>query len=467
MRLQFLSQSDIETIVGLSLRTLGTVGCIVKDAPARSILGDAGARVEGERLFLPEALVEQALRTAPGQVRLADSRGNLMELGGPGQYFSTGSDGQYILDDTAAVARPGTLADLVRLCRVADALPGISAVNLQLIPSEVQGHQAQLLAIAAVLSNSRKHHIAVPLSLELAKAWVEMVAIAEPDLRLQKAPILSGISVTMSPLVLDAENCCKLLFFADEGLPILMAPCPMAGASSPFTVAGTLVVAIAEALLQLALVQTYRPGSPVVLAGAPSIMDMATGTVSYAAPEFSLQCSGQSQITQHLGLPSYVPLAHPDSAFLDEQCAAEKAFSLLNVLASGAHLFGGAGSLGKTEIVSCEQLVIDNELFLWAERYVRGIEISEETLAEEVIAQVGPGGTFLEARHTLHFLRSSERFRPRISNRKLFEAGASTMLHNAHGEVERILKEAAPVLAEDTMADLERYAREKGQALDG
>ncbi|MGA2820066.1 MAG: trimethylamine methyltransferase family protein [Anaerolineales bacterium] len=461
-----LGEASVKRILDASLRVLAQVGCLVQNAEAREVIRSAGGKVEAERVYLPEKLVSRALSATPHTVRLADRRGGTVLLGGQEHYLSTGSDGQYYLGSGDDRPRPGTVEALVNLTRVAEALPGISAVNLQLIPSELGGNAAQLAAIGAVLANSRKHHLIVPLSLELAKAWVEMLKIADPGIDLAKTPALSGIAVTQSPLVLDNDNCLKLKFFADQGIPALTMPCPMAGASSPFTLAGTLVMANAEALLQCVLLQSYHPGSPMLYGGAQTIMDMPTGTVTYASPEFSLLCHGMAEISASLQLPCYVPLAHPDSIFLDEQCAAEKAFSFMNLLASDAHLFGGAGSLGKTTIVSCEQLVIDDELYRWARRYFEGIRISEETLAEEEISEVGPGGDFFATENTLKFLRSGEHMRAETSSRKLAETGAFAMLDAAHDRVKEILSHSKPLVTESAAAELDRYARKEGQALD-
>ncbi len=461
-----ISEADVEKIVGSSLRILAKTGCQVQGRQARDIFAGAGARVQGERVFLPERLVQQALRAAPARVRLADRRGGILELGGEGQFLGTGSDGQFLLNAGEDHYCPGTLAGLVDLTRVADALPAITMLGLQLIPSDLAGNGAQLAAIAAVLANSRKPCFVEPLSLDFARAWLEMAAIAEPGLDLATTPVLAACAVTQSPLLLDAENCNKLLYFADQGIPAITMPCPMAGASSPFTLAGTLALTAAEALLELVLVQSYRPGSPVIFGSAPAIMDMPTGTVTYAAPEHSLLCSAMARIAAHLRLPCYTPMAHPDSTLLDEQCAAEKAFSFVNVLASGTHLFGGAGSLGKTAIVSCEQLVIDNELYLWAQRFCRGVEVSKDTLAEETIAEVGPGGEFLGTENTLRYLRSGEHWRAELANRRQPEAGSFPMLGAARERVKQVLGRAAPVLEDRIVAELDRYVREQGQALD-
>ncbi len=461
-----ISEADIQRVLDASLRILARIGCQVQDMQALDILAGAGARVVGERVFLAEDLVQKALQAVPARASLGNRHGGILELGGEGQYLSTGSDGQFLLGAGENHYRPGTLAALVDLTRVADALPAIEVLGLQLIPSDLAGNRAQLAAIAAVLANSHKPCFTEPLSLDLAVAWYEMAAIAEPELDLSATPVFVACAVTQSPLVLDAENCRKLLYFADKGIPAVTMPCPMAGASSPFTLAGTLALTAAEALLELVLVQSYRPGSPVIFGSAPAIMDMPTGTVTYAAPEHCLLCSGMARIAAHLGLPCYVPLAHPDATLLDEQCAAEKAFSLLNNLASGAHLFGGAGALGKTAIVSCEQLVIDNELCLWARRFMRGITVSEETLAEDTLAEVGPGGEFLATENTLRYLRSGEHWRAECGNRRQPEAGSFPMLGAASTRVKEILGRTAKPSESAVAVELERYVREHGPALD-
>jgi trimethylamine:corrinoid methyltransferase-like protein len=460
------SEAEIEKIVRSSLRILWQTGCRVEDAQSREVLSGAGAKVEGDRVYIPEALVVQSLRVAPSQVRLADRRGGTLVLGAEGQFLTTGSDAQFQLSVGDDHYRQGSLVGLIELTRVANVMPAIAAVTLQLIPADLPANEAQLAAIAAVLTNSNKPCIAEPLSLGLAKAWFDLVSIAEPDLNLAATPALCACAVTRSPLVLDASNCRKLLFFADHGIAAMTMPCPMAGASSPFTLAGTVALTHAEALLQLALLQAYRPGCPVIYASAPAIMDMPTGTVSYAAPEFSLLCSAMAGIGRYLGLPVYVPLAHPDSTLLDEQCAAEKAFSLINVLASGAHLFGGAGALGKTAIASCEQLVVDNELRFWAARLMQGISVTEETLAESTVAEVGVGGEFLGTENTLRFLRSGEHWRAEVSNRRQPEAGTYPILGAAHERVAEILRQAGPTLPDARIADLQRYVREEAPRLD-
>ncbi|KLU62707.1 trimethylamine methyltransferase (MTTB) [Peptococcaceae bacterium CEB3] len=166
----------------------------------------------------------------------------------------------------------------------------------------------------------------------------------------------------------------------------------MAGATAPCTLAGTLASGISESLGGLVIHQLKQAGAPFIMGGVFTIMDMNTTIFSYAAPEFNLLQAGQTDVAHYLGLLNFCTAGCSDSNVLDQQAAAEAMFSILVTGQSGANLIHDVGYLEYGSTGSLEMLVMSNELIGMAKRFVRGIRVNKETLATQVVDQVGPGG---------------------------------------------------------------------------
>jgi trimethylamine--corrinoid protein Co-methyltransferase len=231
-------------------------------------------------------------------------------------------------------------------------------------------------------------------------------------------PIISFItSCCISPLRMDTETTAILTELVRNNMPVVIGSAPMAGSTSPITLAGTLAQMNAELIAGIVYSQLVNPGAPVIYGAVPSIADMHTGEFSGGAIEYGMLNSAAAQMAQFYNIPVYNSAGSTDSRTPDIQAGYEKAFSLLQSIHSGANLIHhAAGMLESLKSVAYEQYVIDNDIIGMARRADRGIIVDEERLALPVIRKVGPGGTFLTQKHTKKYMRHEFIF-PRLAIR--------------------------------------------------
>jgi trimethylamine--corrinoid protein Co-methyltransferase len=288
-------------------------------------------------------------------------------------------------------------------------------------------------------------------SLEGARQVIELGSAIAGDLQaLQARPIVSNITSWMvSPLHLDTEVTQILIEWCRHGLPVALSSAPMAGSTSPLTLAGTLVQLNAEQLSGIVLTQLVRPGTPVLAGYIPGVADMRSGGYLGGAVEFGMMQAAASQLAQHYGVPIYGSGGMSDSKLPDAQAGYEKMATLLLAAMGGCNYIHHAiGMVTNMSAASLEQAVMDDEVAGMVLRVLRGAEITEETLAVEAIARVGPGGHYLMDDHTLQFMRS-ELFHPSLAdrqNRSAWEvAGKLDARSRAAARAEKLLRDHEPM----------------------
>jgi len=242
----------------------------------------------------------------------------------------------------------------------------------------------------------------------------------------------------------------------------MLGSTPTVGASGPVTLAGSLALQNAEILAGVVLCQVMNPGAPLSYGPRMPTMDMRTGLSSWGAIEFGLAAAASVQIGQLYGIEidAYGPTS--DAKVLDEQAAIERTFNAVLPALAGAHIINGAGVLESILTVSLEQLVIDNELLGMMLRTLRGIEVSQATLADDVIRRVGAGGNYLADRHTMAHFRA-EHFIPEVFDRKtrmMWErAGSKDVVSASREMAQRLLRERQPVpLDKDVLREMDFIA---------
>ena len=233
----------------------------------------------------------------------------------------------------------------------------------------------------------------------------------------------------------------------------------MAGGTAPVTMASTLVVALAEGLAGLTLAQLKRPGVPVIPGGGPAIMDMRTMVCAQGAPELALMVAGCAQMYRYYNIPSYGTAGGSNSKVIDPQTAIEATNSILNSALAGSNLVHCIGAIEDCLTVSLEAFVMGDEIIALVRRVAGGIVVNDETLAYDVLKEVGPGGHFIDQSHTLHHFR--EHHYSRMIDRQIYDAwtlsGARTMNDRMTAKVHWILENHhPPPLPEDVLQELER-----------
>ncbi len=426
---QPLTKEQIRQIHQASLTVLEHTGIHVENEQALALYRQGGARVDGNRVHITQAMIEKALETVSARVLLAgrDPEQDVV-LEDKRVYAGTGGSPTMVLDPGADTVRPSTLRDLADLARLADALQHCDFIVIPLHPTDVPDEDVPINRFYTCLTHSGKHIMGGVWSIEGARQVIEMGAmIAGGSEALRERPFISAITSWMvSPLHLDTGVTDILIEWCKHGLPVALSSAPMAGSTSPVTLAGTLTQLNAEQLSGIVLSQLVRPGTPVLAGYIPGVADMRSGGYLGGAVEFGMMQAAAAQLAHFYRVPIYGSGGMSDSKLPDAQAGYEKMATFLLAAMGGCNYIHHAlGMITNMSAASLEQAVIDDEIVGMAMRALRGIEVTEDSLAVEAIHRVGPGGHYLMESHTLQFMRS-EFFYPPLAdrqNRAMWEAG--------------------------------------------
>jgi trimethylamine--corrinoid protein Co-methyltransferase len=234
------------------------------------------------------------------------------------------------------------------------------------------------------------------------------------ELRLN--PTLLLYSEPSTPLQHSETATGKLLYMAEQSLPVVHSPAPMMGGTAPVTMAGGFVLGNAEVLSSLVIHQLEAPGAPFVYGQGLHHMDMKDTISVYGAPEFQMARVLVAEMGRYYGLPTWGYAGHSDSCVMDEQAAADAAFSVLVAFLTGTNLAHDVGYLEAGLTTSPEMIVFTAEMVSMMRRFMNGVSLDAEALALEVIHAVGPGGDFLSSNHTLDHFR--ELWQPALFSRQ-------------------------------------------------
>ena len=476
LRWDVLSAMDLERIHDGTLRVLEEVGVRFPSERALDVLEANGCRVDraAGSARLPRAVVAEAVGRAPKHYVLAarDPECDLL-LDGRHCYLSNDASGVFVQDHRTGEKRLSTKQDAATSARFIDAVPEISycwgpIVTSQDVPPATKAvHDAQ-----AVFANTSKHFQTVTTVGERpARYVIEMAAaVAGGRDELRRRPILSFMQCTVDPLGHDRLNLEANLAAAEEGLPCGFMPMPLAAGTSPATLAGTLVVQNAAALSGAVLLELAAPGTPVFLSGAPSVIDLQTGGYTGGSPEDYLLAAAATQLAHFYGLPVAMGTMASGAKEPGWQAAVDDSLSTLASVMSGADMMNGAGLLDGSRILSYPHLLMEAEIYSIVARMARGIAVDEESLALDVIAGVGPGGTYLGQKHTRRHLR--EIWRPGVWDRKPYEQwlreGRAGALEAATEQADGILASYEPEpLPDDVLEELAAIATRADAELAG
>jgi trimethylamine--corrinoid protein Co-methyltransferase len=463
-----LTDDQIVEIRRTAFEVMSKVGFRVYHEGARKMLKQAGAWVDDEIVKVPEHIVAECLSTAPKGWTIYDREGKrAMEVEGRKSYYGTSTASPRTKDALTGEIHPTGVADIAIGAKVADALENIDWVMPMGSVQDVPPTAADIYEFEAVVTNTTKPIVFLgytPRGVELVFEMAAEVAGGIDNLR--QRPFLIFYPEPISPLVFPADVIDRLFVCADLALPQIQGPTMQFGATAPVTLAGAIAQGTAEALMCLVLAQLRKPGCPCSLGCNFGLFDMNAGLLSIAAPEMSLALGAQAEVAQSFGLPSWGLAGATDSKALDAQAGSESAFSILAQGLSGLNLIHDVGYMDNGMVCSTAQLILGNENIGMAKRFIRGIEVNHETLARELIENVGPGGHFLDQNHTYdHF--KNELWVPGLMTRSAYEdwqsQGAKDMATRIQEKLEDIVKNhAAPSLPDKTLAAL-KAIRQKGE----
>jgi trimethylamine--corrinoid protein Co-methyltransferase len=425
-------------------------------------LTDAGCSIDGDdQVKIPARLVETAIESVPENISVYDREGNLaMELGGRRAYFGTGSDLMFTLESDGVTRRPTTIDDIKAAARVGDALPNIDFIMSFGHPQEMNPHAAYLASFQAMVENCSKPIVTTAEGRsDLAAMWEISKALRGGEAAYREKPHWIQYAEPISPLKHPFSSLDKLMFCAETGSPVIYSPAPIAGSTAPMTIAGHVVQGLAESLFGLVVHQLTSEGTPFLMGMGPAVLDMATSQCSYNAPEYLMAYMAITEMAKHLNIPNWGYAGTSDSQVPDMQAAFEAGLETFMAAFAGANLNHDVGYLDFGLTGSLEMIVVVNEMIDQIRRMQKGIPVTPETLALDVIPRGAKEGQFLTQPHTLKHLRKVQ-WRPTLFNRHGYERwndlGRADLLTQARRRLKTILDTHQPrPLPEDIRTEID------------
>lgn len=426
--LNFLSKDQVERVHEASLSVLERTGVKFWEPTAVQILRKAGAEADlkSGTVKFPHDLVRKALRTAPKKILLAGRNKKFdLRLGEGRSYFGTLGTAPLVFDLETRERRYARKTDLENFARIANGLEHVRYFHTSVTPTDLHPDTVDLQRWAIAFRNTEKHCMggAVYNVNNMPYLIKILEEIAGGPKNLSSRPIITATECPVPPLQHDRRPLKGIMEFARRLLPVIIYSEPKAGATSPASLAGTLILSNAEVLSGITLMQAIRPGAPAIYGSVATLMDMKTGGIAFGSPETGILAACTTQMARHYGIPNMTPGGRTDSKMPDEQAGYEKARTALMAGLAGASLGNMAGLLESNLVASYEQIIIDDEIIGTTERILSGIDFDDEALALDLIDKVGPGGTYISQRHTLDRLKK-EHYMPVISDRNYYSVWA-------------------------------------------
>lgn len=464
-----MGRHECEKIHWASLEILERVGIDVHHEPARQLLAKGGAKADGIRIRIPEHLVEKALGMTPRRMTLYDRSGKVaIRAWGYHTYYGGGSDCLNVLDHRTGQRRRAMLKDVQEAVTLMDALPEIEFVMSQFLPEDVDQQIYDRYQMEVMLNHTTKPIVFVSPDFEGCLAAVEMCEIVAggAEAFAQRPFAMCYINVT-SGLVANAEALQKCMALAGKGLPLLYIPLNAGGVNSPATTAGCMASMNAGTLLGIVLAQLVREGTPVAVPGwngGPYNLKTMVGNYVLADEQ-----GVPTSMGKYYDLPVFGLGGSTDSKVLDQQCGLEVAMSLMTALLHGANIVHDVGFMDSGMQSSLQLQVIANDTIGWIRAATAGVMVNEETLALDVIEELGPTGNYLAHEHTLRHYK--EPYYSQLADKGTYsqwvDRGATTMEERAAQQVEEMLGSHKPQpLPADVQRDISKIVQREQAWID-
>jgi trimethylamine--corrinoid protein Co-methyltransferase len=470
---QILSEDEKHLIHKESIRILGQVGVLFHSRRACRILEGNGAKVDWETKIvrIPEELVEHALASAPKTFTLgARVPESDFTLPSSRSGYVLDNGGIYIRDFKSGGRRITNFQDNIDILRVYDEMQFASLVW----PTTVHEFDPRSATVKTTIASFKSTSLHIQDELEgpehvpfILEALETILGSAD---EVRKRKIYSVVYCTLPPLGQEGHMCDAYLELLDYEVPICVYPMPCAGSTGPASLFSNIAMANAEALSALVLFQSAKSGTPVILGNATGSTNFRSGNFLEGSPEMVLQAGATGEMARFYGLPNEQSGCLTDAKDHGPQAIMEKMLTTLPLVLSGADLIQGPGALDTSNMMSLEQIVLDDEIARMCQRLKDGVDVSSEKNYFEDIVEVGPGGHFLGQRNTRNAVRSSEFLEPALADRNPFNQwvalGRPDLYDKARVKVEEIL--ASPqknLLPDDVIGKLDNIMRKADEVL--
>lgn len=466
-KLAFLTAEMVEQVIAEGLGLLVDPGLRIHNRDALLLLAGGGAAVDMEKglACIPEEMVWKALQAAPTEFYLYNLDGEAaVHYGGESVQFDPGSAAVSILDGEDGVQRPPVTKDFVRFVKLVEALPQLDAQSTAMVCRDVPQGIGDLYRLYLALNYMRKPIVTGAFGKDTWwTMWEMLSAVAGGEAALAARPLAVFDVCPSPPLAWSDLTCQNLIDCARKGAPAELVSMPLAGTTSPVTLASAVIQHTAESLSGVVIAQLANPGAPIVWGGAPAAVDMRTGATPMGDVSTWLIDCACIQVGKALGLPTHTYMGSSDAKVLDAQCGLESSGGTLLAALAGANMVSGAGMIDFLRCQSLEKLVIDAEIIGMAKRLLEGIQFRDEPAALDRMRKSGHRADHLASPHTVAWFSKELYIPSQVIDRLALDAwqgkGSKTVFQRASERVEELLESYRPTqISDELRAELRSIA---------
>ena len=459
-----LTQEQVEKIHDTSLEILQEVGLKVRFEPARELFKQHGCSVEEERVKFPRDVVEKYRKMVPSSFTF-HGRDPKFDKTIPqdSPIIVTASSAPDIIDPVTGVERRAESADIARIAHLINELPGYDIFSISTLADDAPADQFTVSRLYPSIKYCLKPLRVTTTNMKDTASVMEMAYMvaggrdaymAHPFLTHHYCPVVS-------PLTMDNLSTENVMFFAKEGLPVYPTIVPNAGLTSPMSMAGTLAQGNAEFLSALVLMQMVKEGTPTIYATLGTVADMRTGAYASGGIECGMLHMAFAQMARFYNVPAGGYIGLTNSKINDAQAGYETGMSGIAGLLGGMDMFNIGGLIDALKTFDFAKAAIDDEVALMMKRMKHGISFDNDDLALDLVKEIGPGGSFITAKHTISRMKT-EAVMTKMADRDartIWEKRGSTDIQT------RAMKKVKDIMASNTSPlispELDEQIREK------
>ncbi|MDY2624970.1 MAG: trimethylamine methyltransferase family protein [Coriobacteriales bacterium] len=461
-----ISDDQLDAIHENTLRIMKEVGIVMPYDHAKELLKAHGCTVEGDLVKFPREVVEEAIKTAPDHYTLYSRNPDKNVEISCYKVSTAGPYGSPFVTDFDRGRRRSKLSDFIEIAKIVDKCDAIDIQShIHCEPGDVPEPDRPLTMVYYTNKYSEKPGMSSIFGYEAAMQGIELSSIPFGGLEaIKEKPVVASIPCTLTPLSYDPRQLGAIRAFAETGQVQLINSLSIAGMTTPVTLAGLVSVQNAEVLAGITYAQLVNPGCPVVYSASGSNSDMASGLLCIGTPEDHIVSLVNGQLAKRYQIPCRISGALSDSKLMDAQAAYESAITIgAAYTAGGNFILHSAGIIETYNCTSFEKIIIDNEILNYWKRIYRGIDVDEETLAFDVIDEVGPQGAFLAEDHTFEHFRD-EFYMQKLSNRQAHDVweskGGLSCEQRANAMWHKYVEESTSELGADVERDMKKYVED-------
>ncbi len=460
-QLTFLSESEVQEIHEATLTVLEKTGVKVHSEAVLAHLGKAGAKVEGDRVRFPKEMMKEAIAQINREVFFAarEERYDFRIPTGGRTFNSTSGYSPFIYDEPFGKRRNTTAQDLATIAKLCSAIDEVDFFWPIAMPTEETAPEMEEISAFNTAIRHIGKHVECSCASPGAAQWQIRIAeaIAGGSDALRKRPLFSAVASPTTPLAFEKCTVEALPLLARAGIPVTPMNVPLAGTTAPATFAGTLVITNAEQLATLAILKAYNEEAPMVYAADTGSANLKTGDVAYSNPDYDLFSIACGDLAKFYRIPACV--AHGSSEKRDFDRLSGFMYNVMRIAFSQITATDTSvwmGSLDDSLSTSLWDIVLDAEALRYAKIFCKELAVNRDSLALDVIDEVGPRGEFISHQHTFdHFRKEINNLDPLDS--PLLQSGENYLAF-AQEKARTLLANAEDKPLDDAMlAELNQY----------